>query len=67
MVDLSPWVRGHGGEFAALQEEDYFRQVSVDPETRSIAWPNGVDFCPDMLYSLATGANEFIPGQTVEL
>jgi hypothetical protein len=27
----------------------------VEPEAGTIAWPNGVDFCPDVLYSFATG------------
>ena len=66
IVDLGPWVKGHGGVFLPLQEESYFRQVSVDSETRSIAWPNGVDFCPDMLYSLASETKELMSSQTVE-
>lgn len=34
---------------------DCFRQVAVDPEAGTLVWPNGVDLCPDMLYSEATG------------
>jgi len=56
MVDLSKWIVGHGGVFAALHEESYFRQVEVDPEAGTIGWPNGVDFCPDVLYGEAVGA-----------
>jgi hypothetical protein len=55
IVDLSKWIEGHGGVFAPLQNENYFRQVKVDPEIKTIFWPNGVDFCPDMLYLEATG------------
>ena len=54
-VDLSQWIAGHGGVFAPLQDETYFRRVEVDPEARTIFWPNGVDFCPDMLYAEAVG------------
>ncbi len=56
MVDLSKWIVGHGGVFAPLQDENYFRLVEVDPEAKTIFWPNGVDFCPDMLYAEATKA-----------
>jgi hypothetical protein len=56
-VDLSKWIVGHGGMFAPLQEENYFRQVKVDPESKTIFWPNGVDFCPDVLYAEAIGKN----------
>jgi hypothetical protein len=52
--DLSKWIVGHGGVFAPLQEVSYFRRVEVDPEAKTIFWPNGVDFCPDMLYAEAT-------------
>jgi hypothetical protein len=57
IVDLSKWIVGHGGVFAPLQNENYFRQVKVDPEIKTIFWPNGVDFCPDVLYAEATGKN----------
>ena len=44
-----------GGVFAPLQDVDFFSQVRVDPEAGTIIWPNDVDFCPDVLYSLVTG------------
>lgn len=54
-LDFRRRVAGRGGVFAALQDESVFRQVRVDPEIGTIVWPNGVDFCPDVLYSEATG------------
>jgi hypothetical protein len=40
---------------APLSDVDFFSRVQVDPEAGTLVWPNGVDFCPDVLYSLATG------------
>ena len=54
-VDLRDRVAGRGGVFRPLADVDFFRQVQVEPEAGTIVWPNGVDFCPDVLYSLATG------------
>ena len=48
-------VVGRGGVFTPLQDVEFFRQVKVDSEAGTIVWPNGVDFCPDVLYSLVTG------------
>ena len=53
VVDLSPWISGRGGVFRALQAPAYFARVSVDAESRTIVWPNGVDLDPDMLYEAA--------------
>ena len=55
-VDLGKWIVGHEGVFAALHEESFFRQVKIDSEAGTIVWPNGVDFCPDVLYAEAVGA-----------
>ena len=55
-VDLRNRIVGRGGMFAALEALDAFRQVRVDPEAGTITWPNGVDFCPDVLHHEATGA-----------
>jgi hypothetical protein len=54
-VDLRGRITGRGGVFLPLQDVEFFKQVRVDSEAGTIVWPNGVDFCPDDLYSLATG------------
>ena len=55
-VDLSPWIRGREGVFAALQDPDFFAQVSVDREAGTIVWPNGADLDPDVLFLTARDA-----------
>lgn len=54
-VDLGGWIVNRGGLFLSLEDPEVFRQVRVDPELETIAWPNGVDFCPDVLHALITG------------
>ena len=54
-LDFKERVVGRGGVFAPLEDIDFFRQVQVDPEVGTIVWPDEVDFCPDVLYSLVTG------------
>jgi len=54
-LDFEHRVVGRGGVFRPLEDVSFFRQVKVDPEAGTIVWPNEVDFCPDVLYSLVTG------------
>jgi len=54
-VDLSERIAGRGGVFVPLSDVEFFKQVRLDAEAGTIVWPNGVDFCPDVLYSLAMG------------
>ena len=54
-LDFRDRVVGRGGVFASLEDVDFFRRVEVDSEIGTLVWPNGVDFCPDVLYSDATG------------
>lgn len=54
-LDFRQRVVGRGGVFRQLEDVEFFKEVQVDPEAGTIVWPNGVDFCPDVLYSLATG------------
>ena len=54
-VDFKDRVVGRGGVFERLEDEEFFRSVQVDAEAGTLVWPNGVDFCPDVLYCLATG------------
>lgn len=54
-------VVGRGGVFGPLEDVAFFRQVKVDSEAGTIVWPNGVDFRPDVLHSLATGKPIRVP------
>jgi hypothetical protein len=54
-LDFASRVVGRGGVFRPLEDIGFFQQVTVDPEAGTIVWPNGVDLCPDVLYSLVTG------------
>ncbi len=55
IVDFEGWLIGSGGVMAPLADREFFKQVSVDTDAGTICWPNGVDLCPDVLYSRATG------------
>jgi hypothetical protein len=41
--------------FEPLLDMNYFAQVHVDPELGTVAWPNGADLDPDVLYGEITG------------
>jgi len=47
-VDLSQEL--YGEIFEPLREIDFFKQVTVNPETNTIEWPNGADFAPEYLF-----------------
>jgi hypothetical protein len=44
------------GVFSAWTDERVFARVSVDPITRTVSWPGGIDLDPDVLYSRLTGS-----------
>ncbi len=54
-VDLANRIVGRGGVFGPLEDPKFFRQATVDNELGTIVWPNGADFCPDLLYRWAKG------------
>jgi hypothetical protein len=54
-VDFRDRIAGRGGVFRPLADVEFFKQVRLEAEAGTIVWPNGVDFCPDVLYSLASG------------
>ena len=53
-VDLKNRIAGKGGLYQALEDIDFFRKGSVNTDLGTVVWPNGMDICPDLLYSLAT-------------
>jgi hypothetical protein len=40
----------HGTLGQPLRDPDYFRQVRVDDEARTVVWPNGLDPAPELLH-----------------
>src|SRR5712692_804774 len=49
--ELKFLVGGHEGTvFAPLDDPDFFAQVTVDPESRTVVWPNGLDLDPAVLH-----------------
>ena len=38
--------------FEPLRDPSYFAQAYLDPDSRTVAWPNGADFAPDYLFQL---------------
>lgn len=49
-IDCAFLLHGTLGE--PLRDPDYFRQVRVDDESRTIVWPNGLDPAPELLHDL---------------
>jgi len=47
-IDLSQMIGQ--GVFTQLADADAFAQVYVDAVTHTVAWPQGIDLCPDTLY-----------------
>jgi Protein of unknown function (DUF2442) len=47
-VDCAFLLRGSLGE--PLRDPEYFRQVRVDDEARTVVWPNGLDPAPELLH-----------------
>ncbi len=63
VVDLASRIVGRGGVFEALEAPEFFRRILVDHELGTIVWPNGADFCPDLLHDWVT-SNAVPPPET---
>ena len=45
------------GVFEAWEDLGFFSEVSIDPESGTVAWPGGIDLAPDTLYTQITGGS----------
>lgn len=48
IVDFEPVL--YGELLGPLRDPELFRQVRLDPEIRTLVWPNGADFDPYVLH-----------------
>lgn len=53
-VDLDGALEGE--IFEPLRAESFFAEAFVDPETRTVAWPNGADLAPEYLRAIGREA-----------
>ena len=42
----------YGEVFQPLRDPAYFAQAYLDPDSRTVAWPNGADLAPDFLFQM---------------
>lgn len=48
LFDAEPYL--DGPIYEPLRDRDYFVHVRIDEIAGTICWPNGADFCPDVVY-----------------
>lgn len=47
-IDFQPVLAGH--LYGPLRDLGLFNQVKIDPEVKTLVWPNGADFDPATLH-----------------
>ena len=48
-IDLEAILKGE--LYGPLRDPNFFAQVEIDPEVRTLVWPNGADFDPAILHN----------------
>ena len=56
-IDLEPVL--FGALYGPVRDPAMFRQVKIDPEVRTLVWPNGADFDPATLHDWPDYAEAF--------
>ena len=57
IVDLEPIL--YGEMFGPLRDPAFFAQMRLDPEWRTVVWPNDADFDPETLHNWDEYKDEF--------
>ncbi len=57
VINLRPVLAGE--LYGPLLDPQLFNQVSIDPEVKTIVWPNGADFNPATLHDWPTYQEAF--------
>jgi hypothetical protein len=52
VIDFASWLREKSEYLLPLCDIRYFKKVQMDEFNYTICWPNGADFCPDVLYEV---------------
>jgi hypothetical protein len=47
LIDFEPLL--YGEMWGPLRDPSFFKQVTLDPEAKTLVWPNGADFDPETL------------------
>ena len=55
-VDIEPLLGGH--VFRPLRDRDEFARVYIDEQSGGVAWPNGADLDPDVVYGVTQAASQ---------
>ncbi len=50
---LKEWSVTAESKFRKLLDPEYFCTVKINADLETVFWENGIDFCPDTLYSWA--------------
>ena len=56
-IDFLPVLSGE--LYGPLRDLDLFNQVRIDPEVKTLVWPNGADFDPATLHDWPAQAEAF--------
>ena len=64
---LREWSSKPSSKFRELLDPDFFLQVELNNEMKTIYWKNGLDLCPDFLYSIGRRGEQDARGQQLPL
>jgi hypothetical protein len=61
VIDLAALVAEGGGLLEPLRDCAYFAQVKIEPDFKTLVWPNDLDLDPDVLYEWTIKEQTVVP------